>query len=448
MSLSPKRESLVLLLGDIVSLVLALWLALFLRALDVPSAELFLEHLFPFSLLFIAWISVFFISGLYGKHTLFFKSRLPSLLLRAQLANTAVAALFFYTLPYFTIAPKTILVLAVVLSFLFILLWRTKIVSSFGFRHRARAILIGSGEEKNALLREVRGNARYPFTFIFSINPDNIEGVNFEQDILKKIYEEKISVIVLDFGNEKLQPFLPHFYHRLFAGVRFLDANAVYEDIFDRVPIGTLGHTWVLKNISGTSRKTYDALKRAMDISISCVVGTASLLLYPFVYIAIKLDDGGPVFITQERVGQGGRSIKIHKFRSMQRNEIDLSQGGSNAITRVGKILRLTRLDEIPQLWSVVRGDLSLIGPRPELPSGVLLYEKEIPYYGVRHLIKPGLSGWAQLYHDNHPHHSAHIEATREKLSYDLYYIKHRSLTLDIKIALFTIKTLLSRSGV
>jgi lipopolysaccharide/colanic/teichoic acid biosynthesis glycosyltransferase len=102
----------------------------------------------------------------------------------------------------------------------------------------------------------------------------------------------------------------------------------------------------------------------------------------------------------------------------------------------------------LPQLWSIVSGQLAFVGPRPELPALVVLYTKEIPYYGMRHLIKPGLSGWAQLYHDNHPHHGTQVEATREKFSYDLYYVKHRSLVLDVTIALKTIKKLLSRSGV
>ena len=165
--------------------------------------------------------------------------------------------------------------------------------------------------------------------------------------------------------------------------------------------------------------------------------------------VAIKLEDGGPVFITQDRVGQDNELIRMYKFRTMYRNEVNLAADASdNTVTKVGKILRITRLDELPQLWNVLRGDLSFIRPRPELPSGVALYEKEIPYYGVRHLIKPGLSGWAQLYHDNHPHHGAEVEATREKLSYDLYYLKHRSLLLDVIIILKTVKKLLTRSGV
>ncbi len=121
-----------------------------------------------------------------------------------------------------------------------------------------------------------------------------------------------------------------------------------------------------------------------------------------------------------------------------------------NRVTRVGRFLRKARIDELPQLWNVLKGDLSLIGPRPEFQVPVEKYTREIPYYNVRHLIQPGLSGWAQIYHDEHPHHGDpdNIRKTKDKLSYDLYYIQHRSLALDVKIALRTLQTLLSRSGV
>ena len=136
------------------------------------------------------------------------------------------------------------------------------------------------------------------------------------------------------------------------------------------------------------------------------------------------------------------------KFRSMT----GMDQGeemlrSKHTVTPVGRMIRATRIDEIPQLWSVLTGDMSLIGPRPEFPAMVNEYAREIPYYNVRHLVRPGLSGWAQLYHDNHPHHGTEIEATREKLSFDLYYVKHRSLALDIAIALKTIKKVLTHRG-
>ena len=185
-----------------------------------------------------------------------------------------------------------------------------------------------------------------------------------------------------------------------------------------------------------------------MDILIASILSIFLIILYPLVLLAIKLDDGGPAFIFQERVGLNGSIIKTIKFRTMTRDDGGVIKAQKdNQPTRVGPFLRKSRLDELPQFWNIIRGDLSLIGPRPELPALVSVYEKEVPYYNIRHLIKPGLSGWAQLYHDNHPHHHADVHETRVKLSYDLFYIKNRSLFLDLKIALKTMKTLLSRSG-
>ena len=174
-----------------------------------------------------------------------------------------------------------------------------------------------------------------------------------------------------------------------------------------------------------------------------------SLIFYPFIILAIKLDDGGPIFIVQDRVGQNNKVVRIVKFRSMSRDDQGVygNDRVPNKVTRVGKFLRKTRLDELPQLWDVLMGDLSFIGPRPELPALAKQYTEEIPYYNVRHLIKPGLSGWAQIYHEMHPHHGVDTTETKNKLSYDLYYLKNRSLFLDIKIALRSLKILLSIAG-
>jgi len=186
-----------------------------------------------------------------------------------------------------------------------------------------------------------------------------------------------------------------------------------------------------------------------MDIMIGFMLGVFSLALYPFVYLAIKLDDGGKVFILQRRVGRNNNTIKLLKFRTMDfDDEGKWETGAVNNVTRVGEFLRKTRVDELPQLWNVLGGSISLVGPRPEFPEPAHHYNKEIPYYNIRYLIKPGLSGWAQILHENHPHHGTDIEETTIKLSYDLYYVKNRSVTLDLQIALKTVKTLLSRSGV
>jgi len=442
-----KNEAFILFCGDVILFVFSLWLSLLARYGKVPAFSLFKTHLIPFSILFIVWLLIFFIAGLYEKHTLILKQKLPGIIFNAQIANSIVAVIFFYTISFFGITPKTILFIYLVISFALLLVWRLYGITLFSRRERQPALLIGSGEEMRELLHEVNHSNRYDIYFVTSIDVSDIASLNIQEDIITRVYSENIKIIAIDFSHQNVTPLLPHLYNLIFSGVRFIDSHRIYEDIFDRIPLSLVTYSWFLENISAAPKFTYDFLKRIMDIVISFVLGIVSLIVYPFVFLAIKLDDGGPVFITQQRIGRDAKIIFLRKFRSMTRNEMNLERGDENKVTRVGRIIRRTRIDELPQLWSVLKGDQSLIGPRPELPSGVAIYEKEIPYYNIRHLIKPGLSGWAQIYQESHPHHAPGLEQTREKLTYDIFYIKNRSLWLDIKIALKTIKTLLSRKG-
>jgi lipopolysaccharide/colanic/teichoic acid biosynthesis glycosyltransferase len=214
------------------------------------------------------------------------------------------------------------------------------------------------------------------------------------------------------------------------------------------VPLTLINYEWILSNLSAS--RFYDALKRPIDVIASAIIGTVSLVFYPLVMLAIKLEDGGDIFIKQERVGRFQKPIHIYKFRSMTGND----QGNYGAegrselrVTRVGRWLRVLRLDELPQLWNVFRGDLSIVGPRPELPALAQRYSECITYYNARYLVSPGLTGWAQMKHDRHPHHGADVEETRAKLSYDLYYLKNRSLLLDIFIMLQTLRILVTAKG-
>lgn len=441
MAISGKRETLILFLGDIVLLYISLWIALALRYWAIPSIRSWELHFWPFTIIIGVWVLVFFISGLYEKHTLILKSRLPFTVFNAQVANSFIAVLFFYFIPYFGIAPKTNLFIYLIVSFTSILLWRIYGDKMLDPLQKQKGIIVGSGEEMKELLEEVNNNPKYGLQFISSIDLNKISGMDFNDEILSRVYSEEVQIIAIDLKNEKVDPILPHLYNLIFSRVKFIDMYKIYEDLFDRVPLSLVRYNWFLENISTESRTTYDILKRVMDVILSLTVGVISLILYPFVALLIKLDDNGSIYFEQERIGKNNKIIKVKKFRSM-------STDGSNTVTRMGKWLRKLRIDELPQLWNVLKGDMSMIGPRPEIPSLVKRYESEIPYYNIRHLIKPGLSGWAQLYHTDPPKGNADSEKTRRKLSYDLYYIKNRSLMLDLKIALKTIKALLSRSGV
>jgi len=441
MKISPKsREPFVLLVGDLACFAIGLWLALYLRYLEVPDARLWSMHALPFSILSVFWIVVFFIAGLYEKHTLFFKRKLALLLINAQIANAAIAVAFFYASPSFGINPKTSLFLYFLVSSGLLFFWRLYGPELLALRSREKAILIGSGEDIDDLAREINQNPRYSFHF----------PVIFKEDLSKlpeALEESEASLIVADFQDSSVASTVAAALHGK-PLVRFVDATRLYEEIFDRMPLTLLKPNWAIEYVSEASL-WYSAMRRAFDIFLSTVLGAASLVFYPFVWIAIKLQDGGALFIHQERIGKDGRSFRLIKFRSMSFDDGGAPgvAGTVNKVTRVGAFLRKTRIDELPQFWNILRGDYSLIGPRPELPALVAEYVAAIPFYHLRHLITPGLSGWAQIYHDAHPHHGVDIPETRRKLSYDLYYLKNRSLILDLKIALKTIKTILSRSG-
>ena len=450
MSNLTKKEAVILFCGDIFCFVFSLWFSLYIRFAEVPTLERLKSHFIPFSILFVIWVFVYFIAGLYEKHTLILKNKLPGVIWSAQMVNSVLAIIFFYAVPAFGIAPKTILFIYLIISFLFILMWR--LYGGFLFRNRQKqpAVLIGSGDEMKELLEEVNGNNRYGVYFVSSIDLQNIGAMDIQEDIIKTVYSNNIKIIAVDFSHEKVTPLLPHLYNLIFSKVRFIDSHRIYEDIFDRIPLSLVTYSWFLENISASPKFTYDFLKRVMDVVISLPILVASFVFYPFVLLAIKLEDGGDIFTYQKRVGQNNNIIELVKFRTMLFNDGGQwkEKGKTNKVTKVGSFLRKTRLDEFPQLWNVIKGDISLIGPRPEFPEPVKHYTEQINYYNVRHLIKPGLSGWAQLYHELHPHHGVDVLETQKKLSYDLYYIKNRSFWLDIKIALKTIKALLSRSGV
>tara|TARA_B100002003_G_scaffold26114_1_gene21678 strand:+ start:5326 stop:6672 length:1347 start_codon:yes stop_codon:yes gene_type:complete len=448
MAIQSKKEAIILFLGDVFFLYLSLFTMLLISYLGFPEEAHLDEHIIAFSIIFIIWITIFFIAGLYEKHTILFKNRLPNIILNTQVINTFIAVLFFYLIPYFAITPKTNLFIYLILSFGLILIWRIYGSAFIGDKVKGAALIINSEEETRDLVEEVNNNSRYSFYFASIISPDK-SVKQLSKEILNEVKEKNISYIIINLKSERIKKILQDLYKLIYEGVEFIDKYKVYEDIFDRVPVSLLGYDWFLENLSLSPKVSYDLVKRMMDVIISLPLALLSLIFYPFVFLAIKMDDGGEIFIRQSRIGQDNKHVEIIKFRSMS----GLDEGeevlkSRRVVTKVGTFLRKSRIDELPQLWNVLKGDISLIGPRPEIPALALKYEEEIPYYNVRHLIKPGLSGWAQIYHNNHPHHGTDFSETKMKLSYDLYYIKNRSFFLDLKIALKTIKALLSRTGV
>jgi exopolysaccharide biosynthesis polyprenyl glycosylphosphotransferase len=234
------------------------------------------------------------------------------------------------------------------------------------------------------------------------------------------------------------------------GGARVIRMAQLYEETLRRVPIEHVEPSWLLTNFFDTaaSRDASPLAKRLMDVAVALVLAAAGLVIAPFIVLAILIESGAPVFYRQTRLGRGGRSFSITKFRTMARDaetggQARWSEPGDPRVTRIGRLLRRTRLDELPNLMAVLGGDMSMVGPRPERPEFVERLEREVPFYRARLTIAPGLTGWAQVnwsYGDS-------VEGAAVKLEYDLYYIKHQSIWFDAMILLRTIGTMLRFRG-
>jgi exopolysaccharide biosynthesis polyprenyl glycosylphosphotransferase len=232
-------------------------------------------------------------------------------------------------------------------------------------------------------------------------------------------------------------------------GVEILPMTVLYEELTGKVPVEHLGDQWSVSmplEHPGT-QLVWSAAKRGFDLIWSSLGLIILGLLFPWIVLAIKIDSRGPIFYTQERVGRHGKKFTVHKFRSMvvdaETDQEIWAEKNDPRITRIGKILRLTHLDEFPQFWNILKGDMSVVGPRPERPEFVERLAQEIPFYRVRLAVKPGMAGWALI----HQGYGGSVEDTLVKLQYDLYYIKHQSLWLDLFILGRTIIDALTLGG-
>jgi sugar transferase (PEP-CTERM system associated) len=235
---------------------------------------------------------------------------------------------------------------------------------------------------------------------------------------------------------------------RMGLGVSFDHLASVYEQYTGKIAVENLRPSWLIFSEGFHKSWSLEAAKRAMDATFAAIGLVLASPLMLLTAAAVKLTSPGPVFYHQERVGQGGRTFTVHKFRSM-RADAEAKTGAVWAsandarVTPVGKFIRRTRLDEVPQLWNVLMGEMSLVGPRPERPEFVAKLTEEIPFYGLRHSVRPGVTGWAQVSYT----YGASVEDALQKLQYDLYYIKHITIPFDLFVLFSTVKTVIMRRG-
>jgi sugar transferase (PEP-CTERM system associated) len=313
-----------------------------------------------------------------------------------------------------------------------------------------RVYVLGTGERAQRLVQGLRQNPEI-----------GVEVASWTGKLEGAVTRESVAAHLLDIVNK-------HKVHRVIVampdrrgtipmqellelrmqGVKIEEAASWLEKISGKIEVENLYPSWLVFGEGFRRSAVFRLVRRAISVSISLVGLVIALPLFPLILLAICLDSKGPVFYTQARVGKGGRIFKVVKFRTM-RNDAEALGGPQWAhnndprVTRVGRFLRSSRLDEIPQLWCVLKGDMAFVGPRPERPEFIEWLKKEIPYYEIRHMVRPGLTGWAQIKYK----YGSTVEDAREKLQYDLFYIKNASIGLDLVIMFQTVKTVVLRRG-
>ena len=449
-----RFKKIILLLGDIAFFYFALYLALWLRYLEVPSEKTWLNHLAPFTLLIIIWFTVFYVSGLYDLSFLKNKKILRKTI-NCFLISGLISVIFFYLMERSSISPKTnLLIFSIVYLFVFsiwrkIFYWTLK-----SYLPQNNTAIIGLNSQVKDLVKEIKSKSYLGYTIRFIMNAEG-EGDNYIGDtpvfnemnnLASLIEKKKINTIILPTDIHTSQKVRSALFSCLHLKINFFTLSQFYENLTGKIPIDTINQMWFLENLNEGGKNWFDKFKKLYDLLLSLIFLVISLPIWLIIIIFIKIDNKGEVFFTQRRVGLNNKNFTIIKFRTMkvEGNDYSLTQEKDNRITRVGAFLRKTRLDELPQLINIIKGEMSFVGPRPERPEFVEKLEREIPFYNERILVKPGITGWDQI---SGEYHSPTTEDSLKKLQYDLFYIKNRSIYLDLSIVLKTIATVFSKTG-
>jgi len=321
---------------------------------------------------------------------------------------------------------------------------------------RERLLIVGMSPSALALARELRQREELGIEIVgyVDVTPQSSPSgllplLGTIEDVPAIVRARQVDRVVVSLADARGKLPMDKLLEMKLGGMRFDHFASVYEEHTGKIAVENLRPSWLIFSAGFAKSRVFTAVKRAMDVGLS---GIGLIVAGPIILAlaaAVRLTSPGPAFYSQRRVGRQGRVFEVHKLRSMCANaEKDTGPvwaGGANdmRVTTLGRIMRRTRLDELPQLWNIFIGEMSLVGPRPERPEFVQSLSKEIPFYGQRHIVKPGLTGWAQVRYT----YGASLEDAMEKLQYDLFYIKHMSVKLDLFIIIETVKTVLLRRG-
>jgi sugar transferase (PEP-CTERM system associated) len=398
----------------------------------------------------------FYYNDLYDLTVVHSKSELAVRILQAAGAAAIVLAIVSMLVPALTIG-HGIFITSLWMLLIAVPVWRLAFEGFTRDPHlEERVLIIGTGSLARTIALQIRAQHDFAYRIVgFLEEPSGTETtavaglhvLGTPSDLPRLVAQHDVDRIVVSLADRRGHLPIHELLQAKIAGVRVEDAATTYERITGKILTDGLNPSWLIFSDGFCASSATRFVKRLFDLLLA---GIGLLLAAPLMLLAaaaIRLDSRGPIFYCQERVGEGGRTFTLCKFRSMR---TDAESGTpiwatdkDDRVTRVGRFIRLTRVDELPQLWNVLRGDMSFVGPRPERPYFVEQLAAAIPFYTERHSVKPGVTGWAQVKY----RYGASIEDAMEKLRYDLYYIKHLSIVFDLTIVIDTVKVILSGKG-
>lgn len=425
--MTDKRKAL-LLLGDLTVLVGSFYLTILLGYWGDFDASTIRSHSLPFSIMYAFWILIVYLFSLYDYSHI--KPTIGNIrnISVALISCGAIGIIFFYLIPIFGISPKINLLINVLVFGLLFIGWRRIFFALFSKYFRKKTFILGRNQKSEELAEEMKKHPHIGYEFV-----DFIENTE-DQTILD---QAATIVVAKDFAFDAKNT------RNLFSsGVDVMSIIEAYEKIFHRIPIEFITESWFLENIRKPNKKAPLFLKRFVETILSVIIFTVMLPFLLITAIIIKIEDGRAIFYKQKRVGKHNQDFHLYKFQSMiegaEKNGPQWSQQNDKRITPFGKILRRTHIDELPQLLNIIRGDISLVGPRPERPEFVKELETKIPHFHLRHIVKPGITGWAQVKFK----YAGNVLDSYEKFEYDMYYIKNQNIFMDLGIIFRTLQKL------
>lgn len=414
---------------------LSLYVALVLRYSSGNMEAMWRAHAAPFSLIFIFWFGVFFIHGLFEVQAFRRYTSLVFNLVSAMAVNFLVAIIYFYAQPNLILTPRRTLLILVGVVFIALLGWYLLVKYFLKNQLSEGVYLFSFNNELSELEKAIAEHDYLGYKVLGHLSPETLQKTEFESGL----------GIVLP-GNLHTDPAVSERLYQLrTSGVKFYDYKTFYEQLLRRVYLSQINQVWFLENINYREKRLYNLIKRILDLLLGILALAAFIITWPIIALLIKSTSKGSIFFVQERVGKLGQVFKVYKYRTMNSWSATNTWTSVNdpRITKVGKFLRKSRLDELPQCINLLLGNMSVVGPRPEQPHIVEELKKLIPFYDERHLVKPGLTGWAQINNI----YAASLKETELKLQYDLYYIKYRGFLFDFEIILKSIYYIFTWQG-